>query len=133
MPKTEAPEQILGCVGYYGFGGGWVAGQQELKGQKATGESYCVRCPLATECWNRHESRVRQMFPGAVKALDHLAGMTGLHGIVLHQEFERRWGQTSPSLAVMRGNIEDGVLVGAGDFPVERGTYTLPYPFKQRN
>ena len=133
MPKGEAPEQILECIGYYGFGGGWVGGQQELRGQRATGESYCTRCPLSTECWSRHEARVRKMFPGAYKALDSLAGMTGLHGMVLHHEFERRWKQTSPSMAVMRGNIEDGLAVGAGGFPADRDKFSLPYPFKQRN
>lgn len=131
MSKVERPEEVLECLGYFGFGGGWVGGRMALKGQQPTGESYCVYCPLNNDCWQRHENRVRSMFPNVAKALDGLAGETGLHGQKLHLEFERRFATRSPVMAVMAGNIEDGLAVGAGGFPADRERFTLPYPFRE--
>lgn len=121
----DRPEQILGCVGYYGFGGGWVSAKSDIPG-----ESYCVRCPAREECWTRHEARVTAMFPEISLSIEKLSADTGKRGMELHAEFERRWRTQSPSISVMRGNIEDGISVGDGGFPANRDRFTLPYPFK---
>lgn len=123
-------EEVLACEGYYGFGGGWLAGNTAADDGARTGHSYCQICPLSQSCLQRHEARARAMFPDLAKLMDYLSRETGLHGAELDREFSSRKHQESPWISVMRGNIEDGMQVGRGGHPGDRGPFTLPYPFQ---
>lgn len=123
MPKYE---QLLGCEGYFGFGGGYAAARDGK-----LGDSYCNHCPLRETCFLLHAERVRDMFPSIAIALDVLGADTGLAGGELLSEFRRRFAsEHDPLTSVMRGNIEDGLRVGEGGSVRDRNRFTLPFPFR---
>jgi hypothetical protein len=118
------------CRGYFGFGGGVEIHRLAAAPPGAVGKSplgvYCNRCPLSQGCWAEHRARVERLAPNACAELRQLVEELGSDAGV--REMMRRHG-VEPYINVMLGNLDDGVRVAAGDAPLDRGPWTLPYPF----
>lgn len=133
----------LGCLGYFGFGSGygeaagWL-GPEEV--DPATGAVrrglYCNVCPLAVDCWRRHQARVRRLFPDLAEAFDRFLAKyadpreaAARFALAMHAEGIE--SPVEPYTLVMRGNLLDGRAVAETGRPTVRGggKLTLPWPF----
>ncbi len=120
-------EAHLNYFGYFGFGGGW---EIVNSGRDPDGELiYCNRCPLKDDCWERHQQRVREFFPDASAAFDHMIDECDGDGQLAVKMYSERYGSVPPDLVVNVGNIEDGSRVALGVGPVDRGAYSITFPF----
>lgn len=136
-------EEELKCNGLMGFGTGYVLGQSNEKmSYKVNGkDSYCAwSCPLARECWNRHQVKVRLMMPRATKMIDAMCHKYGQE-IAMHvwkanaEEINNRYPhmldklpEQDPYLLQMNANIQDGYSFAKIGKVVDRGGFTLKYP-----
>lgn len=134
------PERIherLGCFGYFGFGGGWEYARRSRRAKKAKRdpgrEHFCNVCPVRMGCWKRHRQRAAELFPAAWELMEEImAKHPGDAGREILREWsERTYGATPPDLALNGGNIEDGMRVGGGGKPKDRGPYTISWPLER--
>lgn len=138
-------EDELGCEGFYGFGSGYLMGRaQKAGGAQALhhpeNENYCGgTCARSQACWWRHKGRVVFLSPDLTALLEGLSHdpLNPLAGPALIKEYAEQTRQTfphvvEPYVAVMAGNIEDGIACGAGGQPQDRGTFgRLSWPLKR--
>lgn len=117
-------EKELNCVGYFGFGGGVSAARH---GPELGGEIYCNRCPLAGKCWNGHRERVRSILPDVMAEFEEMAKM--IKGPDLIQAWWERHKTGDPLIGALGANMEDGMRVGEGGQPKDRGPLSIAYPF----
>ena len=115
-------ETSLNCLGYHGFGGGYM---HEDKPK----HFYCNTCPLTQACWERHKKRTAELFPEATAVFDALVEEHGGNGVKAADAYHRKYGQSPPYMVVNFGNVEDGIRVRADLGVADRGPCTLPYPF----
>ncbi len=93
-------EREFKCLGYYGFGNGVSAARQR--------RAYCTACPMAQACWEIHRARCRKFYPDACALIDELGAKPD--GQKKIGAFIRKH-KTEPYMAVMMGNLEDGMHV----------------------
>lgn len=127
-------EVALGCLGYYGFGGGYAKvkdGQRRIVHLRKQDEvMYCATCPLKTECWSLHRERAELCFPSAMG--EFLARAAILNGPTLVKLWMDEFGAPDPMTALMLSNIQDGQAVANGMVIPDRGERTLPWPFQKK-
>lgn len=118
--------ETLHCLGHYGFAIGYA---------RATGGpgEYCNECPLRAECWTAHRALVAKIFPDLTAEFEKMAREHHEAGKKDIKELFERWRaattlQADPYSIVMAGNVEDGLNVGLGGRPKDRGDFTLPWP-----
>lgn len=129
MPELHRWDHELKCKGYFGFGGGYAL----AKGDKyEDGALYCNVCPVSQTCWESHQDRARKLFPEMMKKLDELAEQ-GLEGNELMEVWHEFTETAPPDIMLNGGNIEDGMRVGHGQPPKDRGPYTLTWPLEKRS
>lgn len=128
MSKTLEAE--LGCFGIHGFGSGVAWGRANVHpGEKLSGkDSYCATdCADKLRCWNSHMQKCRIKFPGSTLIFDKMVNGFG------QWEAMRIWKKRNPQtpndpyLTQMIANAEDGMLVGQGKEPKNRGSLTLTW------
>jgi hypothetical protein len=129
---TLRPDLVLQCVGFYGFGGGWLLARMGIPGEM--NNLYCNTCPAKKACFDAHKTRVRLLDPDTMAEYDQLASDAAQNGvasedIVMH--VVEAMG-IDPLMMVATGNVEDGFSVGNGGKPEWRGPFTVPYPFVGR-
>lgn len=130
MTARMSWETLLGCFGYFGFGGGYAAAK-EGKDQPGYG-LYCNVCPLSQGCWQEHRIRARETFPELMGALDELIEAHPGDGQTAVQRFWERFKYAPPDIAMNGGNVEDGMRVAMGETPKERERATLTWPLARR-
>ncbi len=118
----------LHCRGYYGFGGGYAATKGYKYGDE--GELYCNVCPTADACYKEHKRVALESFPALVKEFECRADTKS--GPELVEEWFKEFHGPDPYTALNAGNIEDGMAVGLGLQPHDRGPYTLAWPLVRR-
>lgn len=125
--KWPPVEKEQSCHGFYGFGGGVL----QARGVKAPdGASYCsAACPIKGECWDAHRKRVDKIMPAVAAEFKKLVDRFKGNGRRAVAEWARRYKTADPYSVVLAGNMEDGLAVGAGMTPKDRGDFTLPWPF----
>ncbi len=110
-------EDEIGCIGYFGFGGGVNIARERVAGSQG-GIIYCsFHCKQAGPCWDKHKQRVARLFPELAAEVDRM------HRIRMPTE------GADPYIMVATGNIEDGIEVGEGRQPINRERATIRYPF----
>lgn len=110
-------EDEIACIGYFGFGGGVLMSRDKAAG-KHSGVIYCsFNCKTAGPCWDKHKQRVSRLFPDVSAETDRMQ----LLGVPS--------AGPNPYTMVVSGNIEDGIEVGEGRKPIDRGRATISYPF----
>jgi hypothetical protein len=67
------------------------------------------------------------MVPDAAACFDEMAKEAG--GPEAVRRWAKKFGMADPYMTVVCGNIEDGSSVALSGKPVDRGEFTLPYPF----
>jgi len=121
------------CFGYFGFGAGYELGTHRLTPAQASrirpdGATYChAACPHSAACWEVHRRRVRGLFPDAMADFDRLVVVYG-QGPAVVEAWWHLYGCAPPDLSVMAGNLEDGLSVGVGGHPRQRGAGSLTWP-----
>lgn len=123
MNEQEArtrPEDELGCAGFFGFGSGWMVEKQGIPADRAW---YCNTCPTKSACWDAHRLRVQAFFPELTATFEEMA--KALKGPALVKRWLDEFGKADPYTTVMLGNFQDGIAVGAGEQPANRGAYTI--------
>lgn len=144
-PKEQSTplHNILHCFGFFGFASGYltaVVRKNLLRAGKqlpedATESFYCNKCPLRFSCVLEHERRVRKIFPNLCAVIDEIVKdvppWTAQYVQLLRQaNYDVK---ESPYTSIHLLNIEDGLLVGEGRSPKDRGEWTLPWPFGMGN
>lgn len=104
----------LGCLGFYGFGGGYAIS----KSGDRIGEIFCGKCPSKVECWERHKARCAEIFPAASAEFELMAKT--MEGPELVEAWMDRYNTPDPYMSVLNGNLQDGIEVGAGRVPHTR-------------
>lgn len=126
--ESEPLEETLHCMGYYGFGGGYLLGQrgpaEAFEGQ----ELYCGRCPKSQACWDAHRARVKSAVPEACQAFEDLVAEVGSQKAVAQMLAE--FQQADPYSTVMMGNLQDGSRVANKMAPMDRERFTIPWPLR---
>jgi hypothetical protein len=126
---SERPEIALHCEGYYGFGAGWAT----VKHPEHAEGLYCNACPFGKACWGAHKERVRAILPEMMDAYDKVveeAMRDGVDGPAIVSRVKAAFDGLDPLLAVMGGNIEDGVRVANHMPPKYRGELSLVWPWR---
>lgn len=127
-------ETELGCLGYYGFGGGYAEVKDQQHRIEVIGSeprvAYCSTCPLRTECWTKHKELATQYFPAAMEEFMTRAAI--LSGPDLVKSWIAEFGSPDPLMALMSSNMQDGAAVAGGMAMPDRGERTLPWPMKSR-
>lgn len=128
-------EDRLGCFGYFGFGGGWARARQarRMRNHPHPAVSYCNVCPRRRDCWARHRERVGKLFPAAwglmLEIVERHPDDQG--NAIIEEWAELTDGAVPPDFTVNAGNIEDGIEVGSGRTPKDRGErLSLTWPLK---
>lgn len=117
--------QSLGCLGYFGFGGGlWVGKQPVIP--KGTPSLCNETCPFSDACWVYHKARVRKLWP-ALTAIRERLFQQGYRKLRLDHELRLRVGG-DPFILMTDANAEDGTRVATSGRPIERGPFTLTIP-----
>jgi hypothetical protein len=122
--KGDSPllHEVLKCEGYWGFAAGWFRASVGA----ITDEIYCNACPKGAECWTKHHTRVRELFPAACEAFDRLADSTGLRDRHLMEEWKRRTHSSDPFTSVCAANLHIGSYIGQVKSPPDYGPMNLP-------
>jgi hypothetical protein len=123
----------LGCFGYFGFGSGIQLAALPRADDQRNQPLYCNQCPNATECWQRHRTRVKVLLPDLTALADELAEK--YRGPAYIQKFAQMTNTpkdavAEPYLVVMMGNMEDGTRVANSGPPADRGPGTLTWPLE---
>lgn len=122
-------EQELGCKGYWGFGGGFA----HARGFRSSkdGELYCSGgCLISSVCWESHKQRTAEIVPAMTAKFEEMA--VDVQGPELMERWHELTQSADPYTIIIGGNIEDGMAVGFGAQPKDRGPYTLPWPLEPR-
>ena len=128
MTELRRWDVELKCRGYYGFGGGY----SKIRGFTYEGDQvYCGLCPMAKECWDEHKIRTAEIVPGLAMEFERRAGEK--QGPALMQEWWDEFHIADPYTMITAGNLEDGMCVGMGEEPKDRGPYTLTWPLEPRS
>lgn len=131
VETRRAWEAELGCLGHFGFGGGYAAVKEGK--DKAGFGLYCNVCPMSQACWTEHRVRAREVFPVLMEELERLIAAAGGNGQKGAAEFWRLHHYAPPEIAMIGGNIEDGMAIAFGEKPKDRGRATLTWPLSPRS
>lgn len=120
-----AIEHELHCIGFFGFGSGYVGPGKAGHGDMPM---YCNTCSMKEGCWQKHRDRMNKMFPALAEEIERLV-KSGMSGPELVKHWFRTYKTADPYMAGMLGNLQDGASVKATGKPTDRQEATLPYPF----
>ena len=133
MAKVHTIQEFLNCLGFYGFGGGWVAAQPSRR--REDGSIYCDHCPLGQDCWTKHLERTRLLLPCTSAVFDEIAERHGEDVAATFSEWAKVSKTTKPGDAVpdpylftMMYNMEAGAAVALGKKPKDSGRFSLTWP-----
>lgn len=113
------------CVGYFGLGGGYAIGSaDELPKDGQT--IICSDCDQSGPCWELHKKRCQKLDPARVEAFEEMAKTQS--GEQLVQAWIMMTGELDPYTLGMQHNAEDGITVGQGGQPADRGVATIHWP-----
>lgn len=127
-------EDTLNCFQFFGFGAGY-ASQRVAEFMPLNAKRYCDVCRFRDACLSKHRERTRQFMPGLTQAFDQATeqGLTGhARQIYVMDRFQLPPNtECDPYQLFANANTEDGIRVGMGGMPADRGQATLVYPFRR--
>ena len=119
--------QQLGCLGYYGFGGGYWVGKQAHVPSGTENPCNDI-CPFSDGCWVMHKHRVEKQWPEVTAERRRLRNI-GRTQTGITMGLRKKFGG-DPLKLVVDANAEDGTRVATGGRPRERGHLGLTWPLR---
>lgn len=141
MPRLE---EELNCVGYMGLGTGWTLGKANTpQTQKISGKDvYCsALCSKSKECWAAHRRKMQLRMPRACMLFDAMQDQHGQEKAMhlwqqlakeknkLHPHMANKLPEVDPYFLGMQQHIQDGYAIAQTGKPINRGRWTLKWPF----
>ena len=110
FPPSETAAR-LGCLGRFGFGGGFLAARGVRAG--TDGQSFCSsRCRVRSECWERHKQAVREASRADAEEFEGLTLLFG-DGRQAASAWAKARGRPDPFVGAVFDNARRGAERGA--------------------